>query len=198
MGSGDRGKSQRRARARKRRTFAVEVVDRGVGPVETNPRRVDVGHLAKQSRKLAHALVQRVEIQNGGCHFVHFGGGLLPAEIGNFLGARFVLQSSALPRQIFERLLVGTVGGQPDLAPQFVVVVLKGQLHAAPVHAHHARTAKGERAEVGVVESVIPDPHFDAEFARVPLATAEQTAEGRRAALGLYFAHEIGNEVGLL
>src|SRR5438552_878254 len=77
-------------------------------------------------------------------HLVSDGCGFLSGEVGNILPARLDLEGRPLPGEIFERVLVSGVRGQPDLSPDLLVIVLQRKRHAARRHADHTRASQAE------------------------------------------------------
>src|ERR1039457_2602089 len=106
--------------------LAGQVAAVGIAGVETHRGSVNRGHLAEERRKRARLALPFGKVDLGGRQFVAGSDGLFLAEIVGLVGASAVLQRSAFLRQILDGLLVHGVGGQPELAPQFLVVVFHG------------------------------------------------------------------------
>ena len=81
-------------------------------------------HALEKGRHLLHCLLHpsRLRQRRQGA-VVSVLNRLFPAEVGNFLDPRLVLKGGAFLGKAVDGLLIGAVGGQPDLPPQLPVVV---------------------------------------------------------------------------
>ncbi len=156
LGGGNRPECDLGGRAHERCALAVNLPGHHVVYTEAHGRAVDLRHLPKERGKLAHHFFHCRRFDLRRRRLVAQGYRLCFGEVRDLFGARPVLQSGALAREVFESAFVGCVGGQPDLAAKLFVIVLQRKRG----HARQAREA-GRRDEICVVESIVSHAHFN-------------------------------------
>ena len=177
--------------------FAVDEVGPDATLAAADPGVEDLRHALVESGQLLHRLLHlSLGRQRRQVALASVLDRLFPAEVGNFLDPRLVLKTGALLGEAVDGLLVGAVGGQPDLPPQLLVVVPQRKRHGKPL-SDHPGTQPPEIRKIGVVEVVVSNPqlHRQASVA-APSAAAEQSTQNGRATPAFGFANPVGHVVG--
>ena len=149
--------------------------------------------LAEHGRKFADQLFRRGGVDVQARRLLRGLGRRLAAIIVGAVGARLVFQRGFLFRELLDGLLVGAVGGEPELAAQLGVVVIERQL------VREGKTAKEITGqEIGLIELGTADAQLDSGHAaaRAGAVAGDDAAKTRAHARVGALEDAVGGEVG--